>query len=344
MLKKLIIVALIFTFFSACIDPLEVEIKNDGTSLVVYAEVTDQSEKYTVELSRTSNYESGQPEKETNAVVQIIDSNGKEYQFVEEKPGVYRSCPAEFVGVINESYKLRISTQDEKVYESDFEKIIPTGEVESVYFNKEEVFELVDGRSRPITGLKFYCDFKDTPDQDFLKLDWEGTFQFKSAPQDSLHEYCWITESSKLDINLYEDSFTNNTLKERFEITFLEKGFRFVDDYSFQVQLKSMNRGAYNFWRLIEQQVNNDGSIFSALPAQINSNIKCISDPSENVLGYFMTSAVSSQRVRVSPYDIGSPSSVISGCRPFRPSDPIQDYCYDCSLYPNSVAEEPSYW
>ncbi|WP_375578848.1 DUF4249 domain-containing protein [Marivirga tractuosa] len=344
MLKKLITIILVFTLFSACIDPLEVEIKNDGTSLVVYAEVTDQLENYTVQLSRTSNYESGQPEKETNALVEVIDSKGNQYQFAEEKPGIYKSCPAEFVGEVNESYKLRISTQDEKVYESSFEKIMPTGEVESVYFNKEKVFELVDGRSRPITGLKFYCDFKDTPDQDFFKIDWEGTFQFKSAPQDSLHEYCWRMESSTLDINLYDDSFTNNSLKEKFEITFLEKGYRFVTDYSFQVQLKSMNAGAYNFWRLVEQQYNNDGSIFSALPAQIGSNIKCITNQEENVLGYFMTSAVSSKRVRVSPYDIDSPNSVISGCRPFRPNDPIQDYCYDCSLYPNSVSEKPAYW
>ncbi|WKV10659.1 DUF4249 domain-containing protein [Marivirga harenae] len=344
MLKKLFITAIVFTCFSACIDPLEVEIKNDGTSLVVYAEVTDQAERYTVQLSRTSNYESGLPEKETNAFVEVIDLDGNEYQFVEEKPGTYRSCPADFVGEVNGSYKLRISTQDEKVYESDFEKIIPTGKVESVYFNKEEVFELVDGRSRPIQGLKFYCDFSDTPDKDYYKLDWEGTFQFRSAPQDSLHEYCWITESSTMDINLYEDSFTNNSTKEAFELAFLEKGFRFVVDYSFQVQLKSINAGAYNFWRLVEQQYNNDGSIFSALPAQIGSNIKCVSNEDENVLGYFMTSAVSSQRVRVSPYDIDSPNSVISGCRPFRPNDPIQDYCYDCSLYPNSVAEQPDYW
>lgn len=344
MVKKIIILGLVFTCFLACIDPLEVEIQDDGTSLVVYAEINDQSEEYTVELSRTSNYESGLSEKEINAIVKVLDEDGNEFQFKEATPGVYKSCPAEFIGKIGHAYQLRIVTQGEKVYESDFEMIKPTGEVDSVYFKKEDVFELVDGRSRPISGLKFYCDFKDTPSQDFLKVDWQGTFQFRSAPQDSIHEYCWITESSTLDINLYDDSFTNNSLKEDFEIAFLEKGFRFVIDYSFQVRLKSMNAGAYNFWRLVEQQYKNDGSIFSALPAQISSNVRCLTNPEEKVLGYFMTSAISSKRVRVSPYDIDSPSAAISGCRPFRPNDPIQDYCYDCSLYPNSVGEEPTYW
>jgi hypothetical protein len=62
------------------------------------------------------------------------------------------------------------------------------------------------------------------------------------------------------------------------------------------------------------------------------------------ILGYFMVSSVSSKRVRVSPYDIDAPTGKISGCDPFRPGDPIQDYCYDCTLYPESVSEKPFYW
>jgi hypothetical protein len=232
------------------------------------------------------------------------------------------------------------------MYESNLEEILPTGEVDSVYFKRDTKSTFVNGSVRPQKGLSLFCSFKDNPAKEYLKVDWTGTFQFRSSNFDALYDFCWQTESSTFDINLYDDTFTNNSLKEDFQITFLEAGFRFAIDYSFQAELKSLTSGAYKFWRLVQQQYENNGSIFSALPAQINSNVKCITDPEEKVLGYFITSAQASKRVRISPYDVGGQPSTaeLPGCRPFRPGDPIADYCYDCSLYTDSSGEEPSFW
>ncbi len=337
---------MVLTICWACIDPLDIEIKDEGSNLVVFAEVTDQAEEYIVNLTRTSSYESGNPPKETGAKVTVLDSEGREFVFMEEEEGVYKSCPAEFIGEIGQSYKLRIETQEDQIYESDLEEILPTGEIDSVYFKRESKPTFTNGSIRPVNGLSLFCSFRDNPAKEYLKVDWSGTFQFRSSNFDPLYDFCWKTESSTFDINLYDDAFTNNSLKEDFEITFLEEGFRFGIDYSFQAQLKSLTPGAYNFWRLIEQQYENNGSIFSALPAQINSNIKCITNPEEKVLGYFITSAQAAKRIRISPYDLGGQPSTseLPGCRPFRPGDPIADYCYDCSLYTNSSGTEPSYW
>lgn len=345
MIKKIFAIFILFTLFSACIDPLDIEVNDDGSRLVVFAEITDQAEEYTVDLSRTSNYESTNNSKVSGAIVTVKDSNGNEFVFTEHSPGIYKSCPSEFIGEIGETYILKIRTQDEKIYESEMEEILPTGEIESLYFEKFDQQVLIDGQTRPNKGLKLYCNFRDNPSKDYLRVDWEGTFQYKAAPMDTVNNFCWITEYSMFDINLYEDSYSNNSVKKDFEITFLEAGFRFTQDYRFKAKLKSMNAGAYNFWRLIKQQYENDGSIFSALPAQINSNIKCITNPEEKVLGYFITSAQVSQRIKISPYDIdGKVSTSTLVCEQFRPTDPLQDYCYDCTKYFNSTSEKPSYW
>lgn len=345
MIKKIASIIFLVSLSWSCIDPLDIEVVDDGSRLVVFAEITDQAEEYIVDLSRTANYESVNNVKVTEALVKVIDSKGNGYDFTEVRPGIYKSCPAEFIGQIGESYTLRINTQDEKIYESEIEEILPTGEIESVYFERFDRQVMIDGQLRPEKGLKLFCDFKDNPSEDYFRVDWEGTYQFRAAPMDSEHTFCWNTEYSKFDINLYEDSYTNNSLKKDFEITFLEAGFRFTQDYSFKAKLKSMSAGAYNFWRLIKQQYENDGSIFSALPAQINSNIKSITNPEEKVLGYFITSAEVSKRIRISPYDIGGGISTSTlPCRQFRPTDPLQEYCYDCTKFENSVAEEPTYW
>ncbi len=328
----------------SCIDPIDISVKDDGSRLVVFAEITTEAEPYYIDLSRTSNYDANNNPKVSGAIVSVVNSENDEFIFTEQKPGVYSSCPAEFVAEVGQTYQLKIHTADEKVYESEIETMRPTGTIDSLYYEVYDRPTMIGDVIRPEKGLRFFCDFKDNPEEEYCRVDWEGTYKFQASPYDTENTYCWNTEFSKFDINLYNDRYSNNSLNRNFEITFLKNGFRFKEDYSFKVKLKSMSEGGYRFWNLIKQQYENDGSIFAALPAQINSNIKCISDPNEKVLGYFFASAVAFQRIRISSYAI--PGTVTSSlpCVKFRPTDPLQEYCYDCSKFENSVNEAPVYW
>jgi hypothetical protein len=177
-----------------------------------------------------------------------------------------------------------------------------------------------------------------------LRIEWEGTYQFRSAPMDNKNRFCWNTEYSKFDLNLYDDRYSNNSLIKDYEVTYLSDGLRFTEDYSFKVKLKSISQGAHRFFSLLKQQFENDGSIFSALPAQIESNIRSITNPQEKVLGYFIVSAVDSERVRIpASFLIGINEAALS-CDQFRPTDPLPEYCYDCTKFENSVGEKPSFW
>lgn len=335
---------LLFLLFSACIDPLDVEVDDTNARLVVMAEITNLNEPYKVELHRTADYETLVNPKETGAKVSIIDEQGNEYAFMETEEGEYWSCPSEFVGKIGGNYNLRIETTDDNVYESDIETLLPTGEIDSVYYVKSSREREVNGNTSIENGVKVYCNFKDRKEKEFFRIDWKGTYRFRSAPMDNNNRYCWNTESSKFDINLHDDQFSNNSLIRDYEVTFLPDGLRFTEDYSFQAQLKSMNPGAYQFWELIKQQFENDGSIFSALPAQIESNINSLTNPDEKVLGYFIVSGVDTQRIRIPASALTGINEAALACNQFRPSDPLPEYCYDCSKYQNSTGEEPSFW
>jgi hypothetical protein len=330
--------------FGGCIDPLDIEVRDTNARLVVIGEISNQFEEYKVTLNRTADYQALVNPKETGAKVMVIDETGSEYVFKELEPGEYYSCPSEFKAEIGKSYKLRIETTDDNIYESDVETIMPLGEIDSVYFQQSNREVEINGNPTIDNGVRIYCDFKDTEEEDYFRIDWNGTYKFSSAPMDNNQRYCWNTEYSKFDINLHDDQFSNNSLVKDYEVTFLSDGLRFTEDYSFQVQLKSISQGAYQFWHLIKSQYENDGSIFSALPAQIESNIKSLNNPDEKILGYFIVSGVDAKRIRI-------PSSTLTGineaalmCRQFRPTDPLPEYCYDCTKFENSVGEEPSYW
>ncbi|MGM0580475.1 MAG: DUF4249 domain-containing protein [Bacteroidota bacterium] len=335
---------ILFLSFSACIDPLDVKVDDTNARLVVMAEITNLNEPYKVELHRTADYETFVNPKETGASVSVFDEQGNEFAFTEGEPGEYYSCPSEFVGKLGEDYKLRIETADDNIYESEVETIMPTGEIDSVYYVKSSRELEINGNPMTEHGVKIFCDFKDTKEEDYFRIDWQGTYKFSSAPMDNNNRYCWNTEFSKFDINLQDDKFSNNSLIKDFEVTYLADGLRFTDDYRFQVQLKSLSPGAYQFWRLIKQQFENDGSIFSALPAQIESNINSLTNPEEKVLGYFIVSGVDTQRMRIPASALTGINEAALSCKQFRPSDPLPEYCYDCTEFENSVAEEPSFW
>jgi hypothetical protein len=339
---RLFILSLISLF--GCIDPLNVDVEVENPRLVVIAEITDLAEPYHVELQKTANYNTLVNDKVKGAKVSVVNSKGEEFLFEEQEDGQYFSCPAEFVGQVGEEYQLKIETAEDRLYESTIETLLPSGTIDSAYYQKaERVVELNDYQFTE-QGIKVYCNFKDTSEKEYFFIDWQGTYKFRPSMLDNNNRFCWNTEFSKFDINLHDDQYSNNSLIKDYEITYLSDGLRFTEDYSFQIRLKSLSEGAYQFWSLIKQQYENDGSIFSALPAQINSNVESLTNPEEKVLGYFTVSSVNTYRLRIPDYALTGINEAQLACKRFSPSDPLPEYCFDCTKFENSVGEEPEFW
>lgn len=102
--------------------------------------------------------------------------------------------------------------------------------------------------------------------------------------------YCWRSQRSP-SIKIFS---TADQVDDRF--TDLEfhrvpsSDARLAIVYKLTVYLESMSEYAYRYWRNIEENTENQGSIFSPTPSQIAGNIHCISDPSLEVLGYISAS------------------------------------------------------
>ena len=340
--KSIVIAILSFVLISSCIDPLETEVEFSGAKLVVNAEIHDLEEPNYIYLSRSSKFNKENNPTVSNAYVAVEDSLGNRYEFMESEPGVYKICPVDFVGQIGMSYKLIINDSD-NIYETELVKMKPKGEIVDFFFEKDTQLTEVDDSFRPISGLNFYIDFEDKEGKDYYKIDYKGTYKFKASNFDQFHDYCFRNESSEYIVLLHNDRFTNNSIIKRERIVFLEKGFRFKDGYSIRVNLKALNEDAYNYWRLIADQTNSDGSVFSALPSQIKSNIQAVNSENE-VLGFFTVTSIATRRIYVPTTTYGDIISILPGCTPFRPWDPIQDYCYDCTLYFDSSGEVPDFW
>ena len=98
--------------------------------------------------------------------------------------------------------------------------------------------------------------------------------------------YCWDTQTSP-QINIFS---TANQTEDRFEklafhtIPLSDKRLQVL--YRITVNLQALSEDAYNYWNNIVQNSSDQGSIFAPVPSEMASNVRCISDPTVQVMGY----------------------------------------------------------
>ncbi len=102
--------------------------------------------------------------------------------------------------------------------------------------------------------------------------------------------YCWKTSNSS-QINIFS---TTNQKEDRFEelafhrIARTDKRLQIM--YHITVHLEAMSENAYNYWNNIQQGSEGQGSIFSPTPSEMASNVRCVTDPGLQVIGYLNAS------------------------------------------------------
>jgi len=67
--------------------------------------------------------------------------------------------------------------------------------------------------------------------------------------------------------------------------------------YSILVNEYALSEDAYNYWVLIQNNSQNLGGLFDLMPSQLTSNIQCITNPNEPVIGYISACTVQQQRI-----------------------------------------------
>lgn len=303
----------IYTFLSiwlvaggACIDPIDLQINSKANKLVVDGLITDQNKSYTVKISRSLPFDSDRLppvyfEEETQAQVSVLVNNAQEFFFTEVSPGIYQSNPNDFVGVVGNSYKLKITTKDGKKYES-FEEVMPPGpEIDAVGY-RYETYETVQENTsgQPIVvksyGFTISVTVHDPTDaRNYYRWKTNGTFEFFAITENPDFLMCWADipqlESS---LRISDDRFFNgNQFTYDVGIAPYDRETRFMA----RVEQLSMTADAFAFFEQISKQQSNTGSIFDPAPALIRGNIYNTTDDGEAVLGFFAAGSIQKDSV-----------------------------------------------
>src|SRR5258706_10709999 len=127
--------SLLFLILDACIEPFHVKVPASQQAIVVDGLVTDQPGPYTVLLYRALplDNEFHYPDWVAGASISMYDDQGASEALTESTPGHYVTKGMQ--GTVGRSYHIRIVTQDDIVYESIPEKMIPVGDFSNLRYD-----------------------------------------------------------------------------------------------------------------------------------------------------------------------------------------------------------------
>ncbi len=309
-LKGFGVLLLVVVTFS-CVDPYwpELDSKYDE-ALVVDGKITNMPPPYTVRLSISSPVSHPEFKPKTACKVSVVSSLGELEHLDEIEPGLYRSAIDGMQGEIGIQYKLRISTADEKLYESEFERLTAPTPIDSIYTQVE--YTPHPQYERDMQGLRFYVDTKEAiGDTNYYRWELERTFKYHAnylikyifdgqmhpfSPTDSLYT-CYRTD-------YIHESFTYNTsdltipIVKAFPLHFVSTETKELSiRYSLLLNQYSLSASAFNYWSKVKSMIEEQGALYTRQPFQIRSNVFNVSDAEEPVMGYFMVAGQSQKRM-----------------------------------------------
>lgn len=312
-----------------CVEPLKLEDYDSyKVQLVVDGMITDQPGPYTVSLywSSALNTSVDRPEYVTGATITLFDDAGNQETLTETSPGKYQTLADGIRGVIGRKYHIKIFF-NEKEYVSEEQEMYPAGEITDLFAEFEEDAINHDDLTQPQDAIRVYCNARgEAGYPNLFRWRWSATYEVRTYPE--LHvKYerdvavpdpfpcsgfifennrlaqidtcsccnCWVNENSKTAI-VSDNRFVADVSFNRELVATLPFVWqRFYLKYYFKLEQMSLSQKVYDYWRLVEQQQMSVGDIFQPNSIRIKSNVKCVTDPEENVLGIFGVSAVKEQ-------------------------------------------------
>jgi len=294
-----------------CVEEFTPPVSNYENLLVVEAFITDKTSSHFVRLSRSYPIDTTLANSESGADVSVFDSNGNQFDFIEQKAGFYYSDSLMFTPIVGETYILSIMTGDGRFYKSDPVVMMETPPIEDLFYNIETITsDEVEGLDN---GLQIYLNTGSVVGEPaYYKFEWEETWEF-STPFESFLDWdyengqeflreesisiCW-TGLNSTDINLATTENISSGLIEGHPIRFIpfrESSLRVK--YSILVKQFAMSETAYRFWENLKESNESTGSLYDAQPFQVSGNLQNMQDPLEPVLGYFDMSTISEKRI-----------------------------------------------
>jgi hypothetical protein len=347
--KGTLVHTFILFFASNCLTPVDINADRKGGILVVSGQISTLSDMSEVQIGMTSDAEQ-LPVPVTDAEVVLWDDQGRTYAYNSDayREGVYN---LDLAGVNGTSYFIEVKLFSGKVYRSAVEKLPEPSGKDFVYHDVQKE-EFVDGEGTvsELNYLNIYSRSEIYPSENAMFIRWNVREDFIISPTDfpdwfkEIPPPCFV--SSPVDpqrIVLYNGEETNIASVESL-IARRVIDFSFKERHYFTIYQSSITRNAYEYWRKVNDVVNQVGSIFDTPPARVPGNLYNVNDTDEKVFGYFQAVNQTYSRFFLLPVDLPIVLKRYCAYEDVRPLSDYPSVCIDCLRAPNSSHKRPDWF
>ncbi|HEY2580604.1 MAG TPA: DUF4249 domain-containing protein [Mucilaginibacter sp.] len=278
-------------------------VSSPNSYLVVEGVINSGSDSTIIKLSRTVKLsDKVTSSRVLGALVTVESDQNSSFPLTEIENGDYISPGLNLDNT--RKYRLRIKTSNEE-YLSDFVAVVNSPSIDSINYTVGS------------NGVNIYTNTHDPKNNThYYRWDYQETYIFHSnyyslyksngdtvllrdMVNDEIYR-CWRSDTSSTIIlgssaKLKNDVIVNNPLT-----SVASTSEKFTEKYSINVRQYALTGDAYAFWQNLKKNTEQLGSIFDALPSNINGNIHSTTNPLEPVIGYISVGSVASQRIFIS--------------------------------------------
>ncbi|MFL1896566.1 DUF4249 domain-containing protein [Aquimarina sp. 2-A2] len=309
--KKIVpFIVVVTLLFYGCVEPFDIETENFESILVVDAKISNELKQHSIKLSRTFQLNQKSRSIESNAEVEIKDSQGNSYYFEENDEGEYLS-ESIFRVLPDIEYTLKITLANGKKYSSESVMPPPEGITSQMKVNRfvndlgeDGIGIFVDGASKDENVKFIKYEYTETykivapywtPLDIIIVSRWPPVFDF--IPKTTEQRICYRTEYSNDIIQAKTTDVIDGKLSD-FLVRFIAKDdSRILNRYSIEVNQFIQTQEAYSFFETLNTFSSSENLFSQVQTGFIDGNIRSESDAEEKVLGYFEVATVSKKRI-----------------------------------------------
>lgn len=285
----------------------------DADKYVVSGLITDRKGFQVINVSKTSSINKPEASPVDGCEVTVFDDNNHRFTALDSANGDYYCLIDPEYLIPGRSFKVEIITPGGDRIVSDFDRIGSNSEMASIFYQRKDI--LTNNPDKPEKGIQFYVDLKGTEaDSKFYRFEILETWEYHSEypmewyysagvrrvyPPDYSMSVCWATTLTK-NIYILSTEYFGGNKHVKFPLHFINnRTQKLVYGYSVLVNQYALSEAAYNYWNQLRINTTNEGGLYQKQPLATNGNLRNLTHPEQEVLGFFGASSFQSKRIFV---------------------------------------------